>query len=508
MLLSSLDCAGQVHLVVGISPLAVNRIRSAMSANAQVVLVCPDVQGSRYIGVRELIKNGRITWYERNFEIDDLRSLGRIDAHRIVDIAYFLDPVYATDEVLQLCRSLRIWYNVADSTASNLRFLSTYTKGSLQIGVTTNGKGCRLANRIRRHITETLPANIEQVCDNVGSLRSTLQAAINDNTSVSDSVGEFEDDSAHTNEFNRLSPEYTSESEETAERQLRYLSQAVEYMPLSRLADLRIEDLTSPETTQPTTAGPERAKILLVGAGPGSVDLLTVAARNAILEADVVLTDKLVPQQVVDIIPKHTTVHVAKKFPGNADNAQQEFLDLALGYALQGKTVVRLKQGDPYVYGRGGEEYVYFSERGFEPLVIPGITSALSAPLAAGIPCTMRDVADQILICTGTGRRGALPVFPEYISTRTTVFLMALHRIEDVVQGLFALNYPSDLPCSVIERAWCPDQRVIRTTLRDVAAAVAAEGSRPPGLLVVGHACAAIHKTATNAPYTVLEGLT
>ena len=175
--------------------------------------------------------------------------------------------------------------------------------------------------------------------------------------------------------------------------------------------------------------------------------------------------------------------------------------------ALQsGKTVLRLKQGDPYLYGRGAEEYVFFKKEGYIPVVLPGITSALSAPLFAGIPATHRSVADQVLICTGTGRKGAVPEPPSYVPTQTVVFLMALHRLSSLVESLTCPSpegkpvsrtlWPINTPCAVVERASCADQRVIRSTLEHVCLAVQEEGSRPPGLLVVGSSCEVLHQPA------------
>lgn len=303
---------------------------------------------------------------------------------------------------------------------------------------------------------------------------------------------------------------------------MRWLSQVCEYWPLSKLASVSEADInqlltaySSPSTTFPSDKRISplsvMGRLILAGSGPGHPDLLTQATYKAIQTADIILADKLVPSGVLDLIPRRTPVHIARKFPGNAEKAQEELLEAALNGVQSGKTVLRLKQGDPFIYGRGGEEVAFFKERGMETRVsvLPGITSALSAPLFAGIPCTQRDVADQVLICTGTGKKGAPPVPPEYVPTRTVVFLMALHRITGLVNELttrvetdVSANdqgtpqsdkgrtlWPLTTPCAVIERASCPDQRVIRTTLARVAEAIEEEGSRPPGLLVVGGAC-------------------
>jgi uroporphyrin-III C-methyltransferase len=246
--------------------------------------------------------------------------------------------------------------------------------------------------------------------------------------------------------------------------------------------------------------------------------LLTIATSTAIQTAHFILADKLVPAEILALVPRRTPVHIARKFPGNADAAQEELLQLALQAAQRGQDVLRLKQGDPYLYGRGAEEVTFFRERGFDVKVIPGVTSALSAPLFAGVPVTHRAVADQVVVCTGTGRRGAAPEPPSHRTTKTVVFLMALHRLESLIDSLTTTAeqdrqtspkrspWPCATPCAVIERASCPDQRVIRSTLRHVCQAVEEEGSRPPGLLVVGHACEVLHQLEDGKRWSVEEG--
>ena len=347
-----------------------------------------------------------------------------------------------------------------------------------------------------------------------------------------------EDSTDQTSAFNALVTE--ADLDAAKSRRMRWLSQICEYWPLRRLANITDTDVDSvlkSYAANPSTSTPldtahldhveKRGRIILAGSGPGHPDLLTRATHKAILSADVILADKLVPSGVLDLIPRRTPVHIARKFPGNAELAQQELLSLGLAGLQAGKTVLRLKQGDPYIYGRGGEEFEYFRKEGYGDRisVLPGITSALSASLFAQIPATQRGVSDQVLICTGTGRKGKPSVPPEYVDTRTVVFLMALHRISGLVADLTMHDsvdamavgedgevdrrrglWPKETPCAVIERASCPDQRVVRTTLEFVAAAIEEEGSRPPGLLVLGKACEALIKGDKGRKWVVEEG--
>lgn len=347
-------------------------------------------------------------------------------------------------------------------------------------------------------------------------------------------------------EFNKL----VLEDEANKNRRMRWLSQICEYWPLSRLASITDSDVEAVMSSYTSSQSPsasldtfavlplpseKRGRIILAGSGPGHPDLLTRATHKAILSADLILADKLVPAGVLHLIPRRTPVHIARKFPGNAERAQEELLEMGLRGLKEGKVVLRLKQGDPYIYGRGGEEYEFFRAAGYGDriVVLPGVTSALSAPLFSQIPATQRGVSDQVLICTGTGRKGKPTAPPTFVDTQTVVFLMALHRISDLVSDLttFAPEakaaaeaeaaglpppqqqpralWPKETPCAVIERASCPDQRVIRTTLECVARAIETEGSRPPGLLVLGRACEVLVEPSEGEKakgWSVVEG--
>ncbi|KAK7731477.1 uroporphyrin-III C-methyltransferase [Botryosphaeria dothidea] len=506
-LLTAVDSTDHVHLIIGSNPLAGARCTRSLEVGARPVLIAPE-NASIHYGLMKRIDEGEVAWVKRDFKDDDLTTLGREEVDRVVDAVFVTlgGKSALSTHISTMCRRLRIPVNVTDApNLCTFSLLSTYTDGPLQVGVTTSGKGCKLSARIRREIAASLPSDLGQAVDRLGVMRRRIWEE--DHAAELSMDPEAEEDEAGQNaNFNKL---VTPEDAEAARgRRMRWLAQICEYWPLRRLAGITDEDveavLRSYSNSESSGLDPgavdqrrRKGRIVLAGSGPGNPDLLTRATHKAILSADLILADKLVPEPVLALVPRRTTVFIARKFPGNADKAQEELLQMGLEGLQAGKTVVRLKQGDPYIYGRGAEEYDFFRAHGHIPIVLPGITSALSAPLFAAIPPTHRSVADQVLICTGTGRKGAAPDPPTYVPTRTVVFLMALHRLSALIDSLVldeAKKWPKETPCAVLERASCPDQRVIRTTLEYVCTAVEEEGSRPPGLLVVGPACEVLWK--------------
>ena len=520
-LLTAVDSTSHIHLIIGSNPLAGARCTRSLEVGAIPIILSPEDAIVHY-SLMKRIEEGEVKWLKRDFKDEDLTSLGRAEVDGIVDAVFvtvggkqslsefgsiFSRTIGLTQvgtRISSLCRRLRIPVNVADApNLCSFTLLSTYSDGPLQIGVTTSGKGCKLSARIRREIAASLPSNLGAAVERLGVLRRRIWEE-DHAVDLSQDPEVEEEDLGQPATFNKL---ITAESVEAARgRRMRWLSQICEYWPLRRLASISDTDVDTlfrhyakPKVTRdgsdPRNFMAPSGRIILAGSGPGNPELLTRAAHKAIASADVVLADKLVPSPILDLVPRRATVHIARKFPGNADAAQEELLEMGLEGLKAGKVVVRIKQGDPYIYGRGGEEYDFFSSHGYTPVVLPGITSALSAPLFAAIPATHRGVADQVLVCTGTGRKGAAPDHPEYVATRTVIFLMALHRLSSLVETLTTTKgYPVETPCAVLERASCPDQRVIRTTLEHVCAAVEVEGSRPPGLLVVGNACTVLGK--------------
>lgn len=550
---------------------------------------------------------------------------------------------YARAEIVaRLCRKRRIPINVADTPAlcdfsfpANYRFpctnpiTSSLTNGSssnsvqasssLQIAVTTNGRGCRLAGRIRREIVSALPHNVGDAVEKVGLMRdlakrqgehhhdSIAKASplkrLKRTLSKKDGTAEVEEEdlSFDTTPLNSPVPQLMpknplegaganarlkqlqaevqakheqelQEAEERTKRRMRWVAQISEYWPieyLGNLAEQQMKDAlrahgeeqqqstpssatadasdttdargrstavrsnedssTASSTTVVSSAAAQRARsqhsldirpppistssrghIYLLGSGPGHPGLLTTFAYKLLTSSSthLILSDKLVPASILKLIPSTTPLEIAKKFPGNAEGAQSELIAKALRAALEeGKTVVRLKQGDPFVYGRGGEEVLAFRKAGIECTVVPGISSSIAAPAMLGIPVTQRGAADSLVLCTGVGKGGKKVKLPGYDRGRTLIVLMGVARLKAVVATLTGgakqsisgdaeeesigdregAVFPPYTPIAIIERASSSDQRMVASTLEGIVEALENSGEqRPPGMMVIG----------------------
>ena len=227
----------------------------------------------------------------------------------------------------------------------------------------------------------------------------------------------------------------------------------------------------------------------LVGAGPGAPDLLTVRAVRLLESADVVLHDRLVSASTLALIrPSAVTIDVGKEAGGRA-MAQDEINRLLVEHGRRGALVVRLKGGDPYVFGRGGEEAQALLDAGIEVEVVPGISSAIAAPMAAGVPVTMRNQALAFTVVTGhEDPNGSSSVdWEAHVATRATlVILMGAGRIGVIAQRLLAAGMRPGTPVAAVQWAHTERQRVTRTTLADVGAA----GLAPPCTIVIGEVAA------------------
>ncbi len=230
-------------------------------------------------------------------------------------------------------------------------------------------------------------------------------------------------------------------------------------------------------------------RVALVGAGPGDVGLVTVRGRRLLAEADVVVVDRLAPQELLTTLDADVVVIDVGKSPKHHPVPQAEIERLLVEHALAGKRVVRLKGGDPYVFGRGAEELATCRAAGLEVEVVPGVTSAIAGPAAAGIPVTHRDLASSFTVATAHdalagGTRAALASMVR--SGGTLVLLMGVSQLGAVATGLIEHGCDPTIPVAIVERASTPGQRLTVATLASVAEVAGAVGVRAPAVIVIG----------------------
>jgi uroporphyrin-III C-methyltransferase/precorrin-2 dehydrogenase/sirohydrochlorin ferrochelatase len=233
-----------------------------------------------------------------------------------------------------------------------------------------------------------------------------------------------------------------------------------------------------------------RSGVALVGGGPGDPGLITVRGRQLLAEADVVVTDRLAPRSVLDELPPDVEIVDVAKIPYGRSVAQEHINAALVEHAQAGKFVVRLKGGDPYVFGRGAEEVIACLQAGVPVTVVPGITSAVAVPAAAHVPVTHRGVAQEFSVVSvhvPPGDPRSTVDWPALATLQgTLVLLMAVERLAAVAETLIRHGRSAQTPVSVIADGTLPTQRTIVATLDNVAASVVKDGIRPPAVVVIG----------------------
>ena len=228
-------------------------------------------------------------------------------------------------------------------------------------------------------------------------------------------------------------------------------------------------------------------KVYLTGAGPGDIELLTIKALKIIQKADVIIYDKLANPEILEEAKKDVELIFVGKERGNHRVPQDEINEIIYQSALKHKIVVRLKGGDPFVFGRGGEEALYLKQRDIKFEVIPGVTSAISVPAYAGIPVTNRGVTPSFRVVTGHRKSSdniANINWSSFIENETIVFLMGLHNIELIVNNLLKVGKAKDYPCAIISEGTTKNQKVITGTLSDIV--LKSKDAHSPAIIIVG----------------------
>ncbi|WP_394435469.1 uroporphyrinogen-III C-methyltransferase [Streptomyces sp. SGAir0957] len=260
--------------------------------------------------------------------------------------------------------------------------------------------------------------------------------------------------------------------------------------------DALVEALRDGTVTAERTRTPG---VALVGGGPGDPDLITVRGRRLLAEADVVIADRLGPRDLLDELPPHVEVVDAAKIPYGRFMAQEAINNALIEHAKQGKAVVRLKGGDPFVFGRGMEEAQALAAEGIPVTVVPGISSSISVPGAAGIPVTHRGVAHEFTVVSGHVAPDDARSLVDWAAlaqlTGTLVILMGVDKIGKIAEALIAHGKAPDTAVALVQEGTTAAQRRVDATLATVGEKVVAEGVKPPAVIVIGPV---VHESPTR----------
>jgi uroporphyrin-III C-methyltransferase/precorrin-2 dehydrogenase/sirohydrochlorin ferrochelatase len=433
-----LKLEGRRGLLIGAGTVALDKVASLLKTGLRLRVVAPEARPE----IRALAADGTIEWTPRAFEPGDL------DGNFIVIAATDAPEVNAA--VYRGCVERGIICNSVDDIPNcDFFFGSVVSRGDLQIAISTAGESPAVAQRLRREIDAQLPDDLSEWLRNLGEVRREVL------------------------ELHPRGEERKALLHQLAQRSLCEL----ESCPSRVLARKPLAGLN-------TASAAKQGTVYLVGAGPGDPDLLTVKAVRLIESAEVILHDDLVPQAILALAPRAEIVNVGKRC-GKKSITQEEINALMIERAQSGRSVVRLKSGDPLLFGRAAEEMSALREAGVPFEVIPGITSALAAAAAIPASLTDRHSASNVIFSTGhhaqSHNDAALPAEED----ATRVVYMPGRDLTLLATQWESEGLPADLPCVLVSCAGQPEQTVIGTTL---GALQAAPALRAPSLLLAGWA--------------------
>jgi len=472
-----LNLRGRRAVVIGGGAVAEQKVLGLLSAGAHVTVVSPETTPR----LAELAAAGRIDLRRRPYRSGDLAGAWLAIAGT--------DDRAANAQVWAEAEREGVLLNAVDDL-DHCSFIAPaiHREGDITVAVSTSGKSPALAARLRQRVARLVGPAEARLCDLLGEMRPELAARVPDS-------------------HERTALWYRIVDSDVIE----FVRRGDMEGARERIDELVSEDKGSvglevprlkpgPGTALPLRAVTHRAHssewghsepgvVYLVGAGPGDPGLITVEGLEILRSADVVVYDRLVaPVLVTEAPPGAERVFVGKRpHGGGANLAQDEINALLVERARRGLTVVRLKGGDPFVFGRGAEECEALHAAGVPFRVVPGVTSAIAVPAAAGIPVTHRRLASAFAVVTGHGCDGVSNLdWQSLARVPTLVVLMGLSALPEITARLLEHGADPDTPAAAIASGTLPDQRVVVATLATLAARVTAEGLEPPATVVVG----------------------
>jgi uroporphyrin-III C-methyltransferase/precorrin-2 dehydrogenase/sirohydrochlorin ferrochelatase len=438
------DLAKQKVLVVGAGEVALRKVALLERSGAAITVVAPQIHPE----LEARAAAGAISTRVREFVPEDL------DGVRLVIVATSRRAINRW--IAKLSDSRGIPVNVVDDREAS-RFIvpAVIDRDPVLVAVSTGGTSPVLARRLRERLETLLPAKIGEFAVWLQTLRRPARRRLRDIA-------------ARRNFFERLIDGPAAARFVAGDKQ-----------GASRAA----HQLLAATASAPAAPG----EVTLVGAGPGDPELLTLKALRALQDADLILHDRLVPRAILDLARRDAARISVGKAAGGIGSTQAEINSLLIEHALQGKRVVRLKGGDPFIFGRGGEELEALAQARINFSVVPGITAAAGCAAYAGIPLTHREHAHSVTFVTASSGDGREPDWRALATPgATTVFYMGLARVQRIAEKLLQHGAAPNLPACIIAQGTLPNQRVIAATLATIGGAGRRANIESPALLIVG----------------------
>ncbi len=431
-------------VVIGGGDVAARKVTMLLKANAAVVLYSPELCHE----LSDLVNAEKITHINANFEPSQLE-----DACLVIAAT---DDEAVNTAVSIAAKALNVPVNVVDSPAlCTFTMASIVERSPIVIAISSEGNAPVLARYIRTKIETMLPSSYGRIAEIAGEFREKVKAKFT------------------TTQQRRIFWEGVLQGP-IVERILSGQDEAAR-----RALDDLLFDKADPK---------HHGEVYLVGGGPGDPDLLTFRALRLMQQCDVCVYDKLVSPEVMELVRRDAELIYVGKSRDQHTLPQEEINELLARLALEGKRVLRLKGGDPFIFGRGGEEIETLMQRGVPFQVVPGITAANGVSSYAGIPLTHRDYAQACLFITGHLKEGTVDLDWVAMSRprQTVVIYMGLVGMEKICEQLIAHGVSPDMPAAVVQQGTTQKQRVVVATLKDLFDQVTMAEIKAPCLTIIG----------------------
>lgn len=437
---------GRRCMMVGGGSVALRKIRPLIEVGAKVEIIAPEINTA----ITDLAEKHSLCLYQRKFNNADLEGAALVIAAT--------DDKQLNKQVSEQAQKLNIPVNVVDQPElCSVVFPSIVDRSPVQIAISSGGTAPVLARMLRTRLESLIPSGYGFLAQLAGKFRQQVKEKI---TEPNSRKAFWED----------------------------VFSGDISELVFSNKHDIAESKLQEKLDKQLSSSANSLGEVYLVGGGPGDPDLLTFRALRLMQKADIVLYDRLVSKEVLSLVRRDAELVYVGKTAGDHPVTQDNINEKLVEFAKEGNRVLRLKGGDPFIFGRGGEEIAHLADNGIPFQVVPGITAASGCASYAGIPLTHRDHAQSVRFITGHQKEHKYDLnWSELVApNQTLVFYMGLNGLETICQQLMSYGMDSTTPAALIEKGTTTRQRVFIGDISTLPQKVRDGGAKAPTLIIVG----------------------